>query len=104
MNLRQVTIGAVLKAAVMAVGAGMPAKADTFNLTIGSSHPPIVPWVSLLPQHVVPEATKRAKELGHEIVWTEAYSGTLYNFDNTLEGVEDGLADIGWVGTLWEPI
>jgi TRAP-type C4-dicarboxylate transport system substrate-binding protein len=31
-------------------------------------------------------------------------AGSLYNFQNTLEGIEQGLGDIGWVGTLWEPV
>lgn len=77
--------------------------AATFKLTAGSSHPPIVPWAVALRDLIVPESTKRAKALGHTLEWTEAYSGVLYNFKNTLEGVQDGLADVGWVGTLWEP-
>jgi len=85
----------------------LPRRADaaTFKLTAGSSHPPIIPWVGTIKDHVVPESVKRlaAMNNGHTIEWTEAYAGALYNFQNTLEGVQDGLADIGWVGTLWEP-
>ena len=77
--------------------------AKEFKITASSSHPPVVPWVSVIKNYVVPEASKRAKALGHNIKWTEAYAGALYNFKNTLEGIEDGLGDIGWVGTLWEP-
>ena len=77
--------------------------AAEFKLTAGSSHPPIVPWAAALRDLIVPESTKRAKALGHTLKWTEAYSGVLYNFKNTLEGIQDGLADVGWVGTLWEP-
>ena len=59
----------------------------------------------MIKDFVVPESVKRLKEASspHTIVWTEAYAGALYNFQNTLEGIQDGLADIGWVGTLWEP-
>ena len=55
---------------------------------------------------MVPESNRILKEMGapDTIEWTQAYAGTLYNFKNTLEGVGDGLADIGWVGTLWEPV
>ena len=77
--------------------------AKEFKMTASSSHPPVVPWVAVIKNYVVPEASKRAKALGHSIKWTEAYAGALYNFKNTLEGIEDGLGDIGWVGTLWEP-
>ena len=65
-----------------------------------------MPWVATIKNLVVPEAAKRvaAAGKGDTIQWTEAYAGALYNFKNTLEGVEKGLADIGWVGTLWEPV
>lgn len=93
---------AVLAAGVMAF-ALTGAKAAEFKLTASSSHPPVVPWVMTIKDFVVPEAVKRAKKLGHTIKWTEAYAGALYNFKNTLEGIEEGLGDVGWVGTLWEP-
>jgi TRAP-type C4-dicarboxylate transport system substrate-binding protein len=74
-------------------------------MTIGSSHPPVLPWTIPLQKLVVPESNSRlqAKGLPDKIQWTEAYAGALYDFNNTLEGVGDGLADIGWVGSLWEP-
>ena len=78
-------------------------EAAEFKLTASSSHPPVVPWVKTIKDFVVPESTKRAKALGHTLKWTEAYAGALYNFKNTLEGIGDGLGDLGWVGTLWEP-
>ncbi len=79
--------------------------AKEWKLTAGSSHPPIIPWVQVIRDHVVPESNRMLKEMGaaDTIKWTQAYAGALYNFKNTLEGVGDGLADIGWVGTLWEP-
>lgn len=78
--------------------------ATEFKLTAGSSHPPIIPWVGVIKDFVVPESVKRLNDSGseHSIAWTEAYAGALYDFQNTLEGIQDGLADIGWVGTLWE--
>lgn len=93
-----------LAGALLALGsAGIEAR--EWKLTAGSSHPPIVPWVQVIKEHVVPESNRMLKELGapDTIKWTEAYAGALYNFKNTLEGIGDGLADIGWVGTLWEP-
>jgi TRAP-type C4-dicarboxylate transport system substrate-binding protein/TRAP-type C4-dicarboxylate transport system permease small subunit len=73
-------------------------------MTIGSSHPPVLPWTLPLKTLIVPESNKRLKALRlPAIIWTEAYAGALYDFNNTLEGIGDGLADIGWVGSLWEP-
>ena len=92
-----------LMAAMMTAGLVSTLAAKEFKLTAGSSHPPIIPWVGTIKNHVVPESVKRLKGTGNSIKWTEAYAGALYNFKNTLEGVQDGLADIGWVGTLWEP-
>jgi TRAP-type C4-dicarboxylate transport system substrate-binding protein len=83
----------------------LPAAAREYKMTIGSSHPPFLPWTQPLKTLIVPESNKRLKALGlpDTIIWTEAYAGALYDFNNTLEGVGDGLADIGWVGSLWEP-
>ncbi len=97
-----------LSVCAVACGVAMlssPLSAKVYKLTAGSSHPPIIPWVATIKNLVVPESAKRvaAAGKGDSIQWTEAYAGALYNFKNTLEGVENGLADIGWVGTLWEP-
>ena len=93
-------LGAV---AVAACGIGA-ASAETFNLTMSSSHPTVVPWVGQLSTLVVAESNKRLEAMGSEdrIEWTEAYGGALYGFKDTLEAVGDGLTDAGWVGTLWE--
>jgi TRAP-type C4-dicarboxylate transport system substrate-binding protein len=94
--------GATAAVSALAAGAG----AREIKLTASSSHPPIVPWVSTIKNLVVPEANKRLEAKGsqHRIAWTEAYAGALYNFNNTLEGIEQGLGDVGWIGTLWEPV
>ena len=93
--------------AVIAIAllAAMPAAARDYKMTIGSSHPPVLPWTAPLRDLIVPISNKVLKDLGipDTIRWTEAYAGALYDFNNTLEGVGDGLADIGWVGSLWEP-
>lgn len=91
--------------AVAVALASSPISAKVYKLTAGSSHPPIIPWVATIKNLVVPESAKRVAAMGRgdSIEWTEAYAGALYNFKNTLEGIEQGLADIGWVGTLWEP-
>ncbi|HUT50710.1 MAG TPA: C4-dicarboxylate TRAP transporter substrate-binding protein [Alphaproteobacteria bacterium] len=102
-SLKTLTFG-VAAAAMVAVSAPLAGAAE-FKLTAGSSHPPIIPWVGTIKNFVVPESVKRLKAMGgkHTIKWTEAYAGALYNWQNTLEGVQEGLADVGWVGTLWEP-
>lgn len=85
--------------------AAFGADAREYKMTAGSSHPPVLPWTLPLKDLVVPISNKVLKDLGipDTIRWTEAYGGALYDFNNTLEGVGDGLADVGWVGSLWEP-
>lgn len=99
--LRHGIAGAVA-AMVIAAGATQ-AQAVELKLTAGASHPPFVPWVGVLKDFVVPQSVARAKELGHTISWTEAYAGALFDFNTAAEGVGDGLADLAWIGTLWEP-
>ncbi len=105
MRIRRMSI---VTSAILAAMCALPlagAQSAEFKMTAGSSHPPIIPWVGAIKNHVVPQSVLRLKQAGgkNTIKWTEAYAGALYNFQNTLEGVQDGLADIGWVGTLWEP-
>ena len=84
--------------------AATTAQAETYNLTMSSSHPTVLPWVGQLSTLVVGESNARLEAMGSEdrIEWTEAYGGSLYGFKDTLEAVGDGLTDAGWVGTLWE--
>lgn len=80
------------------------ANSETYNLSMSSSHPTVLPWVGQLSSLVVGESNKRLEAMGSEdrIEWTENYGGSLYGFKDTLEAVGDGLTDAGWVGTLWE--
>ncbi len=93
-------------AAVFAFATSAPAQQiETIRLTVGSSHPPVIPWVLAMRNTVVEKTNKalEAKGSKYRIEWNEAYGGTLYNFENTIEAIEQGIADFGWVGTLWEP-
>lgn len=77
---------------------------EVLKLTVGSSQPTTLAWVGAMHTLVVPETSRRLAERGsrYRIRWTEAYGGSLYKYGETLEGIEIGLADMGWVGTLWE--
>jgi TRAP-type C4-dicarboxylate transport system substrate-binding protein len=80
------------------------ADGDTIKLTVASSQPTTLAWVGAMHTLVVPELDKRLASSGssHHIRWTEAYGGSLYKYGETLEGIQIGLTDMGWVGTLWE--
>jgi C4-dicarboxylate-binding protein DctP len=76
----------------------------TIRLTVASSHSTSLAWVGTMHTLIVPETNRRLEALGspYRIRWTEAYGGSLYKYEDTLEAIEIGLTDMGWVGTLWE--
>lgn len=73
------------------------------DLTVATTHPPSLPWVYVIRDHVMPEFERRLGERRPdiEVRWLGAW-GTLYKWQDSLAGVETGLADIGWIGSLWE--
>jgi C4-dicarboxylate-binding protein DctP len=77
----------------------------TIELTIATTHTANVPWVYVIKHHFVPEFNRRLREQTaiEPYRWIEVYGGALSKWRNSLETVAIGLADIGWVGTLWEP-
>ena len=60
-------------------GAASGVHARDYKMTIGSSHPPVLPWTIPLRDVVVPISNKVLKDLGipDTIRWTEAYGGAL---------------------------
>lgn len=81
------------------------AQTETIHLTISSSHPLTIPWVDPLKTVIADRSNQMLEEMGStsRIEWTEAFGGSLYGFDDTLEAVTQQLTDMGWIGALWEP-
>jgi len=82
----------------------IPVQAKTHKLTVISGHPPIFLWVTLTRDFFIPEVDKRLVEAGikDEIVWNQAYGGTIAKIGGVLEAIEEGIADMGFVGTIFE--
>ncbi len=74
------------------------------TIQIGASHPVQNFWVANMKENFQPDVDKHLRDNGntHRINWREAYGGTLYKFQDTMEAVRDNLVDVGFVGTLWE--
>lgn len=86
--------------AATAAAAAFPAMAQqTINLTIGASHPTVVPWVGLMQSYFQPEVNKRLAEAGnrYRVAWREGYGGVLYKPNATLSSLGQGVVDVGWV-------
>lgn len=76
---------------------------QTINLTIAASHPVVNMWVGPMKNVFQPEVDRLLAAGGkYKINWKEAYGGTLYKFQDTMEAVRDNITDIGFVGTVWE--
>ncbi|MGE0486015.1 MAG: C4-dicarboxylate TRAP transporter substrate-binding protein [Gammaproteobacteria bacterium] len=93
----------LLIACMVSVFAAAAAARERLELTVVTTHPPTLPWVYVVRDHVLPEFERRlaVERPDIEVHWTTAW-GTLYKWQQSLLGVETGLADIGWVGSLWE--
>ncbi len=79
--------------------------ADTTELTIATTHTTNTPWVNVLSTFFVPEFGRRleARTGTNNYRFIEVYGGALSKWKISLETVASGLAEIGWVGALWEP-
>jgi len=80
------------------------ALAKDYKMTVVTGHPPIFLWVTLCRDFFIPEVDKRLLEAGgkHKIVWNQAYGGTIAKIGGALEAIEEGVADMGFVGTIFE--
>ena len=81
-----------------------PALAKTYKLTVVAGHPPIFLWVTLCRDFFIPEVDKRLIQIGgkYKIEWNQAYGGTVAKIGGALEAIEEGIADMGFVGTIFE--
>ncbi|MBU2513864.1 C4-dicarboxylate TRAP transporter substrate-binding protein [bacterium] len=91
-------------AAIMFAASVSTVAAKTHKITVVAGHPPIFLWVTLTRDFFIPEVDKRLEEAGSEdkIVWNQAYGGTIAKIGGALEAIESGVADMGFVGTLFE--
>lgn len=78
------------------------AKAEAIDITTVAGHPPVFLWVKLIPEAFIPTVNKALEGSGHSVNWTEAYGGTLAKVGGELEAMEEGLAQIGIVSSLFE--
>ncbi len=94
-------IAALMATAGFSIGA---AHAETINLRIGSGHPPGVVYAGLMQSYFQPELKKRVEErTDHTINFVEGYSGSIVKVTEVLEGVQDGIIDIGGMCFCFEP-
>lgn len=90
-------------AVMMAAGASAQEK---INLTFAAGQAPrALKPLQLIPTVFIAGVNKRIKDAGLkvEIVWKEAYAGSLLKPTRVLEGVKDGIAEVGFEPTIFHP-
>ena len=95
-----------LVCAAAIVAASSASAQDKISLTVaaGQATRAMKP-LALIGEFFIPEVNKRIKEAGLkvEIEWKEAYAGSLLKPTRVLEGVKDGIAEVGFEPTIFHP-
>jgi TRAP-type C4-dicarboxylate transport system substrate-binding protein len=92
--------------AVAALTTGAPdARSETYKVTFSAAHGTQLPWIRMIKEFYIPEVDARLKAAGGKdsIAWTEAFGGTLAKVGGELDAVENGIAEMGFVYTIFEP-
>lgn len=83
-------------ASVMGLSVSSTVFAEKFTLKIASGHSPSWHFVQLTQNYFMPEVKKRVKEkTGHDIEFTEGFSGSMVKTTEVLEAVQSGVIDVG---------
>ncbi|WP_299757559.1 C4-dicarboxylate TRAP transporter substrate-binding protein [uncultured Boseongicola sp.] len=90
-------------AAAMALTA-TAVQAEEITLRIGSGHPPGVVYAGLMIDYFQKELKERVESrTDHTLNIVEGYSGSIVKVTEVLEGVQDGVLDIGGMCFCFEP-
>ncbi len=80
-----------------------PASADKFNFRMASGHAPATGYVRMMSEQFAPRVKAKLKAMGHTATFNEAYGGSIVKVAETLEGVKDGIVDLGGFCFCFEP-
>lgn len=76
---------------------------EKLTLRIGSGHSESNPWITALEDYFVKNVSERVSaETNYEIEWVKSYGGSVISLGNELQGVQDGLVDIGCTILVFE--
>ena len=81
----------------------VPAQAtEEINVVVIDGYPERSMWVAELSNFFLPEVDKRLAETGnYKINWQESYGGSIVKTKGVLDGIKNGLGDIGVVTTIF---
>lgn len=103
--MRKLFMNGLVAAALAAGGApfASPVSAEDINVTVVAGHPPVFRWVKHTSQTFIPAVNAALEGTDYKINWSEQYGGSLAKVGDELEAVEEGLAEIGLVSSLFDP-
>ena len=102
-HLKKTTFAVIAALAASAMAPTL-ASADSITLRIGAGHPTTATWIKTLREIFMPKVAERVKaETDHEIVWSEAWGGSVCKLGGCLEAVESGLLDIADLQAPFDP-
>jgi len=93
---------ASLAASVLCL-ASLPASAqETIRMTVAAGHPAIFVWVKHYRETFISTVdAELAKTKKYKMEWTEAYGGTLAKIGSELETMQQGISDVGGIGSIF---
>lgn len=96
-------LGCVSMALLWLTGVISAAQAqETVRLTIAAGHPAVFLWVKHLKESLMATVDADLAKTGkYKIAWTEAYGGTLAKLGSELETMQQGVSDVGLIGTVF---
>ena len=92
----------IATAAALAAAVAPAFAQQEIKLTVCSGQAPVFPFIRQITQTLIPTVNAELAKTGKtKITWNEAYGGTLAKIGGELEAVEQGIRDIGNVGTVF---
>jgi len=81
----------------------LPAGAqEVIRMTAAAGHPPIFLWVKLVRETFMATVDAELAKTGkYKMAWNEAYGGTLAKIGSELETMQQGISDLGLVGSVF---
>lgn len=92
-----------LFAGLLASSVALPATAEEITINVVNGHPPVFLWVKHLTETFIPTVDAALEGTDYTINWNENYGGTLAAVGGELEAIEEGLAEVAAVPTVFEP-
>ncbi len=87
-------------------GLAQAQKVQTHQLTFASGYPATFAWTDEEVNRFLPQVNKELEKAGsqHRVKWNVAVGGSLASMPNMLDAMSTGLADVGHVVHLFEPV